>query len=86
MIEESFSKYFNRRKQEREEPHHPMDHDSYTDQAIHHLEALHKLTHPKGEWARINKGKNRTVSHIEQLHNSVKSELEKAYSRNQKAF
>jgi hypothetical protein len=81
MITESFSNFFKKRQARR--ANLPKDehglwsmHDEHKDQLMHHLYSAHKLTHPRGDYARVSDKLGRGNMHIHHLHQAITHAIE----------
>ena len=78
MLNETFGAFF-RKKQERKPPmKSPEDvHDEHSDQVMHHLKQIHKLTHGNSEWHRALKKMGGHSGHVRDLHKHVGEMIDK---------
>lgn len=76
MIIETFGEFFKRRQKRRSNlPKDKNDlwdmHDAHKDQVMHHLYQAHKLTHPRGDYARVSERLGHGNMHIHELHTAI---------------
>lgn len=87
-MQEAFSSFFKKKNPNSPSSKKtgPTDHDEYTDAVMHHLNSLHKLTHPKSDWSSMHREGSRSHKHISDLHTSINAEIDKIGGRKRKTF